>query len=411
MATLQRGDRVSAAVWRWGEDYAKKHGAPSDNVNTEDVRHEGVLLERNGRSGKWKVDFGDKEHTYWAKDALRFVSRPVAAKARATKSTAKKSDAAVNNDSSDDEAMPETMPADSSDDDYTPVGAPEHDGATPAAADKWVRNDKYGFDERARHQFTGKNEPTITSKMTNWETAPLYKIALHFLPMVFLGLMAILMTTTGLEMAKGSNRNISDNWLVTTDDLIQWIGVWIYMLSFPQHGGEHVRRSYFQSPPGGFGPSHNLQEVLRQGGNGDKGITWFENMQKCFRLPTWGRHHDKKETQEHREDVKRSGKYDDNDPFKPTRRFWDHLRCAFFYAVSTSWLLIVDESMVQWQGRGMPGLMVVLRKPTPIGLELHTLCCALCGILVWFEVYEGKEAMVLKPTTTSTPRASRSLYA
>ena len=40
--------------------------------------------------------------------------------------------------------------------------------------------------------------------------------------------------------------------------------------------------------------------------------------------------------------------------------------------------------------------MVVLRKPTPIGLELHTLCCALSGILVYFEVYEGKQAMEKK---------------
>ena len=44
----------------------------------------------------------------------------------------------------------------------------------------------------------------------------------------------------------------------------------------------------------------------------------------------------------------------------------------------------------------MPGLMVILRKPTPIGLELHTLCCALSGILVFFEVYEGKTAMETK---------------
>ena len=51
--------------------------------------------------------------------------------------------------------------------------------------------------------------------------------------------------------------------------------------------------------------------------------------------------------------------------------------------------MLLDESMVRWEGAGMPGLMVVLRKPTPIGLELHTLCCALCGVLIWFEVYEG----------------------
>lgn len=77
-------------------------------------------------------------------------------------------------------------------------------------------------------------------------------------------------------------------------------------------------------------------------------------------------------------------------------RWWDALRDAFHSAVTCSWLMVLDESMVRWMGRGMPGLMVILRKPTPIGLELHTLCCALSGILVWFEVYEGKEAMAKK---------------
>ena len=47
------------------------------------------------------------------------------------------------------------------------------------------------------------------------------------------------------------------------------------------------------------------------------------------------------------------------------------------------------DAAKKWMGRGMPGLMVVLRKPTPVGLEIHTLCCAICGVMIWFEVYEG----------------------
>eukprot|EP00966_Prymnesium_polylepis_P010351 238907-Prymnesium_polylepis.1 len=61
--------------------------------------------------------------------------------------------------------------------------------------------------------------------------------------------------------------------------------------------------------------------------------------------------------------------------------------------------------MVKWMGHGMPGLMVILRKPTPIGLELHTLCCALTGILVWFEIYEGKAAMTLKEYNDEYPKS------
>eukprot|EP00965_Chrysotila_dentata_P178677 5900924-Pleurochrysis_carterae.AAC.1 len=40
--------------------------------------------------------------------------------------------------------------------------------------------------------------------------------------------------------------------------------------------------------------------------------------------------------------------------------------------------------------------MVVPRKPTPMGLELHTVCCAVSGILINFELYEGKERMEKK---------------
>eukprot|EP00965_Chrysotila_dentata_P128774 4257110-Pleurochrysis_carterae.AAC.1 len=52
-------------------------------------------------------------------------------------------------------------------------------------------------------------------------------------------------------------------------------------------------------------------------------------------------------------------------PFKPVRRFWDSLREPFHNAVVCSWSMVLDESMVQWEGRGMPGPMVVARKPTP----------------------------------------------
>eukprot|EP00965_Chrysotila_dentata_P025079 831519-Pleurochrysis_carterae.AAC.1 len=54
-----------------------------------------------------------------------------------------------------------------------------------------------------------------------------------------------------------------------------------------------------------------------------------------------------------------------SDPFHPVRLFWDSLRDAFCGAITCSWLLVLDESMVRWMGRGMPGLMVVQRKPTP----------------------------------------------
>ena len=52
--------------------------------------------------------------------------------------------------------------------------------------------------------------------------------------------------------------------------------------------------------------------------------------------------------------------------------------------------------MVEWVGQGVPGLMVIPRNPTPVGLELHTLCDSQSGIMLNFEVYEGKETMAKK---------------
>ena len=34
-----------------------------------------------------------------------------------------------------------------------------------------------------------------------------------------------------------------------------------------------------------------------------------------------------------------------------------------------------------------------------------TLCCALCGVLIWFEVYEGKDAMAKKPFNDKYPKS------
>ena len=143
------------------------------------------------------------------------------------------------------------------------------------------------------------------------------------------------------------------------------------------------------------------------GDNGEKGVNWFEAMQTCFALPTWESRNAPpgNEGKENGAEVKRSAPFSNDDPFKPTRRWWDALRTAFLFAIVPSWLLVLDESMVRWEGRGMPGLMVILRKPTPIGLELHTLCCALSGILIWFEVYEGKLAMEKKEYCDAYPKS------
>ena len=283
------------------------------------------------------------------------------------------------------------------------VGRPNHampDLGLGEAAQKWVRDDTYGFDERARHGFNSKNGPSVDNFSGGFENGALFDCGKHFLPMNFLTEMAAEMTLAGRMKADQDQRRYA-GWIVTPEDVLQWIGVWIYMLAFPQQASG--RRSYFQTPVGGYGPSHNIQGILVQGGKGPRGLNWFESMQTCFKLPEWKAA--APACSENGGVVERSELHKPDDPFQPTRKFWDHLRTAFFFAMTVSWLICLDESMVRWTGRGMPGLMVILRKPTPIGLELHTLCCALCGVLVWFEVYEGKEAMAKKPYNDKYPKS------
>eukprot|EP00965_Chrysotila_dentata_P020667 684307-Pleurochrysis_carterae.AAC.3 len=162
---------------------------------------------------------------------------------------------------------------------------------------------------------------------------------------------------------------------VTNENTIQWIGVWYCMLAFPQPGD---RRAYFNKYVA-FGSVHNLEEPLRLGASYErtKGIKWFENMHLVFALP-----------------VHTDGEV--GDPFQAVLCMWDICRSVFLANVLPSWLLFVDELMVKWVCRKMPGPMVVPRKPTLMGLELHTVCCAVSGILVNFEIYEGKERMEAK---------------
>jgi hypothetical protein len=239
-------------------------------------------------------------------------------------------------------------------------------------SDRWVRDDNFELDQRALVNAGGKEDPYLKN-VRDPSTTDLFTLGKEFLPVDYLTEMAAEMTTEGVAMAEKSDL-FTPGWSVSILDVFQWIGVWMYMLAFPQPGD---RRAYWTEPIGGYGPRHNLQRVLSLGENGEKGVKWFEKMGACFKLPRFKRGEEG---------------FKANDVFT-TRKFWYCLRLAFFAAVSASWLLCLDESMVRWEGLGMPGLMVVKRKPTPIGLELHTLCCAVSGILVWLEPYEGKEPM------------------
>ena len=240
----------------------------------------------------------------------------------------------------------------------------------------WVANDRYQFSQRGNDTPDRKFSPSINFRDGNARKS-MFEYGKHFLPMSYVQELAEKMQARGrakYDHAAGSGDVHYKNWTVTVDDVLQWIGCWLYMLAFHQPGG---REQYFSDKPkNGFGPTYDLKAWLKVGcPTADHGVRWFKNMHTCFELPTYGR---------------------PDDEFNKTRKFWDCLRDAFYAAVTCSWIMCLDESMIKWLGRGMPGFMHVQRKPTPKGLELHTLCCAMCGIMLFFEVYEGKKAMEKK---------------
>ena len=80
-----------------------------------------------------------------------------------------------------------------------------------------------------------------------------------------------------------SKGDVWAGWRVTTDDVLQWLGVWYYFLACPQNSD---RRAYFQGEGSRrFGPRHMIEEWLRRGGNGEKGVRWFENMECVSACP------------------------------------------------------------------------------------------------------------------------------
>jgi hypothetical protein len=347
----------------------------------------------SSKSGdKWNVDFTDGEKATLARGKIEFLERPVVERP------------VVQDELSDEEhgatAQPEAPAPDSSDDEEGNGGAtqffneePDHDSIPKKSGKKqdkidisadWVRDDNFFDDQRPAEKT--KHGPVLSGQPDASKT-PLYllvfQVGCMFLPATtFLQAMATKFTERGAAKYKeGAGDRSYARWNVTVDDILQYIGVWMYFLAFHQPGD---RSQYWRETK--FGPRHRLVEWLRLGGNGEKNEHWFDRMNECFELPT-----------------KPGTKPDD--PFFKTRFFWECLRDSFFAAVTASWLIVLDESMVKWMGHGMPGLMVILRKPTPIGLELHTLCCALCGILIWFEIYEGKTAMALKEYNDEYPKS------
>lgn len=241
---LQLGDHVSVAVAVFGESYARERGA--NPWHTEAVRDEGYVIGSNG--SKWLIEFDDGEFSF-DRRAISLISRPRAAPERAVSS--RRSAVVVSNSDEEDEGVdePQEPVPDSSEDEDWGAGEADHEGGEiPVVMFRgvdgaWRRDDSYGFDERARHNFTDQSGPRVNN-LSSWENASIFAVAEHFLPVTYLQLMAAGMQDNTRSKFYAGDRSYA-NFTLSYYDLLQWIGVWMYMLAFPQTG---PRRAYFQEP-------------------------------------------------------------------------------------------------------------------------------------------------------------------
>ena len=180
--------------------------------------------------------------------------------------------------------------------------------------------------------------------------------------------MATEMTRNGLELGFGVG------WSVSPGDIWQFLGYNMAMMLL--HTGGPKEDLWLKS-----GASKYEGSVFVPPDLGQYGLTYsrFVRMMRAFTLPRYS---------------------DANDPFDPIRRFITCWNDTMGKALDPGPTLVVDESMALWKGRGMPGLMAVPRKPTPLGRESHTTADGETGVIIFIEPYEGKDRMAKKEYVT-----------
>ena len=142
-----------------------------------------------------------------------------------------------------------------------------------------------------------------------------------------------------------------------------------YMNVYPQEG---PKEHYWEVPDDERIDTVFVDHNLGKFGHG---YNRYKDIERSFRLPTHG---------------------DSSDFFDPIRRTVDEWNARMEVALDPGPFLTVDESMAGWKGKGMPGLMSVPRKPTPVGREAHTTADATTGVIIHYEMYEGKDRMAHK---------------
>lgn len=61
--------------------------------------------------------------------------------------------------------------------------------------------------------------------------------------------------------------------------------------------------------------------------------------------------------------------------FERVRPFLEACQRRWQESFNPFWLLVIDETMVQWEGASQAHVTSIPRKPTPLGYLLRTLVC------------------------------------
>ena len=289
---LRVGDRASVACRQFGEKYARGRAA----AEPRRVQWMSDELRDEGQRESWWRDQVMESKFWWISAKQRSANGGYESWSGSCPALTNAAPVARRVEvESEPESEEEDEASDEEDDDGSEASEDEEEAGevedagdegnnAPAAdADGWTRDDQSANEERRRAGYFVDNEPVWLhrSNLPADASSPtfFFEACKSWLPMPFLSEMADKMQAIG--RSKG---DVWAGWRVTTDDVLQWIGVWYYFLAFPQNSD---RRAYFQGEGSRrFGPRHMIEEWLRRGGNGEKGVRWFENMECVFSMPT-----------------------------------------------------------------------------------------------------------------------------
>lgn len=153
---------------------------------------------------------------------------------------------------------------------------------------------------------------------------------------------------------------------LTLGTYLAWLGLWHQMLADPLPGS---RRAYWSN-------SKEYECFTKERASFDTvmGIKDFEMIYSVYAIPMG----------------------DSGDTHKEVRKgilSFNKRAAAIFIP---GFIVVVDESMWEWEGMFMPGHAFVARKPKPLGMECKTACCGQSKIIIRLDVQEGAVNMAYK---------------